>query len=126
MSDPYQTSIRNFGPSTPPARMKTPIRPGCRLRLHINQGWRDATVLAVRRELGLVEYEMPAGTTALLVVTFDEDGEPLSQKSVTYRRLSKAWLQAIVYDGREWIGRPQQAGRKSAPSAEALLQERSK
>jgi hypothetical protein len=33
--------------------------------VHANQGWREATTLAQLGEEVLVEYEMPAGTTAL-------------------------------------------------------------
>lgn len=41
---------------------------GDRLQVHVNQGWREAWVLAVIDDEALVEYRMPAGTTAMQII----------------------------------------------------------
>ena len=40
---------------------------GEKLRINVNQGWRDATILAVLGDEALAEYVMPAGTITLIV-----------------------------------------------------------
>lgn len=39
------------------------------LEVHVNQGWREAYVLAVLDDEALIEYEMPRGSTALWLVS---------------------------------------------------------
>jgi len=62
--------------------------------VHANQGWRDATVLAVRlTENGLerlVEYEMPAGRTFLRIER--KDGY---ERAVSRKQLPKYYREAI-------------------------------
>jgi hypothetical protein len=89
--------------------------------LDANQGEREALVLAVRGDKMLVEYEMPAGSTALrlLSVEGNDRGRP-----IPYRNVSVVWLKAIVEAGQTWTGKPQQAGGKTMPSPADLLKEK--
>ena len=75
-----------------------------------NQGERDASVLAVRGEQVLVEYEMPAGTTAL--VLFAACGNMLTRiKTIPHKSLSQDWVDAIHDQGWStlWVGRGQRS-----------------
>jgi len=72
----------------------------------INQGFRDAVVLATVGEQMIVEYEMPAGTTAL--VRMDNLPCVQSGKSVSYRSCPKKWVSAISEQSGEWRGESQQ------------------
>jgi hypothetical protein len=70
-----------------------------------NQGERDAHVLAVLGEQVLVEYEMPAGTTAL--VLFAACGNMLTRiKTIPHNQLSQSWIDAIHDQGWGclWVG----------------------
>lgn len=101
------------------------VKPGWIFTLLINQGDRDAVVLAVRGRQALAEYEMPNGSTALAILDLPEDEtrEP-GRQSVSYRGLSTPWLRAIVEAESTWIGKPQQTGSWRPASPEAMLAER--
>jgi hypothetical protein len=94
-------------------------QPGDTFTINVNQGDREAMVLAVIGNQALIEYVMPAGTTALQVVT---EGREQIGRSVSYPAVPTKWLRAIVEDGREWEGNPQ--GRKKISTAEAMLAQR--
>lgn len=78
------------------------------MQLFVNQGYRDATILATLDHLDLMEYEMPNGTTALQIVQHGAD----FGRSVSYRALPKRWQRALIEQGATWIGNPQQNGRR--------------
>lgn len=95
------------------------MKPGDTFLVNVNQGDREAMVLAVIGNQALIEYVMPAGTTALQIVT---EGREQVGRSVSYPSVPTKWLRAIVEEGREWEGNPQ--GRRRVPSAETMLSER--
>lgn len=73
--------------------------------VYSNQANRDAYVLAVLGEQVLIEYEMPAGTTAL--VLYAAMGEMLTHiKTIPHLGLSQSWIDAIHDQGHAhlWIG----------------------
>lgn len=73
-----------------------------------NQAGRDGYVLAVQGNRVLVEYEMPAGTSAL--VFFEAVGDQLYRlNTVPHRKLSQAWINRIHEQGGAdyWIGKGQ-------------------
>ena len=78
------------------------------LSVFINQGDREACVLAAIGDEVLVEYEMPSGSTALYAAHRETPETP--KRSVSYRTLPRKWRQAIIAAGQGWIGRPQQCG----------------
>lgn len=98
------------------------VKPGWLFTVTANQGEREAEVLAVRGNQALAEYSMPAGTTALVVLTMpdQEDQEP-AQKGIGYKTLSMAWLEAIVAAETTWIGKPQQSGGRTMPTPSEML-----
>jgi hypothetical protein len=61
-------------------------------QLHINQGWRDAELLAKDGHDFLFEYEMPNGRNYLHQVSIGRDGkfEPVG-RSINRRRLPLKW-----------------------------------
>lgn len=69
-----------------------------------NQAMRDGSVLAVRGFEVLVEYEMPAGTSALVV--YHAVGTELSHvRNYSYNSVPKCWLDAMHDQGTNgWIG----------------------
>jgi hypothetical protein len=73
-----------------------PLLPGDRCIISINQGERDATVLAAIGDKRLLEYEMPNGTSALKIVDLINHTKTVS---VSYRAISVQWLTAIVEHG---------------------------
>lgn len=82
------------------------------VRTEVNQGDRDACVLAVSGAEALLEYHMPNYRTALRFVArhYDRDQDPgHPYKNVSYRRLNKHWLIKIIEGGQEWYASPQQA-----------------
>lgn len=95
------------------------MKPGDTFLVNVNQGDREAMVLAVIGDQALVEYAMPAGTTALQIVT---KGREQVGRSVSYPSVPTKWLRAIVEEGCEWEGSPQ--GGKKIPTAEAMLAQR--
>lgn len=81
--------------------------------LAVNQGWREATCLAVLGDDALIEYEMPSGTTALrIVLAADPDGTYIN---MSYYDLPKKWLREMAAWGICWIGNPQQQTLEQGP-----------
>lgn len=76
------------------------------LEVYVNQGKRAAVVLAVVDNEALIEYEMPAGTTALWII---DRGQPYPgcKRNVSYKNCPQKWLDAIREAGTEWIGNHQ-------------------
>lgn len=94
-------------------------KPGDTFLISVNQGDREAMVLAVIGNQALIEYVMPAGSTALQIVT---QGHEQHGRSVSYPSVPIKWLRAIVDDGREWEGAPQRG--KRVQTAEEMLAQR--
>jgi hypothetical protein len=80
-------------------------KPGDRLELDVNQGWREAWVLAVVDDEALVEYRMPAGTTAMQIIQNNRRSH--YGRSVSYRSCPLFWQRAIRSTGGEWVGESQ-------------------
>lgn len=83
---------------------------GDSVEVEANQGTRDGYVLAVRGNRVLVEYEMPAGTSAL--VFFEAIGEELHRlNTVPHRSLGAEWCESIREQDAAhlWIGRGQRS-----------------
>jgi len=83
------------------------LEAGDETSVYRNQGEREAIVLAVAPERGqaLVEYEMPAGTTALSVISWQGNRV---YNSVSYATVSKAWIRRMHQQGtKDWQGRCQ-------------------
>ena len=72
----------------------------------VNQGWRPASILAVLGEEALLEYEMPAGTTALWIIG-RTDKHAAHRRNVSYRTCPIKWLKAIEDSGVPWTGKGQ-------------------
>jgi len=80
-------------------------KPGDRLQLDVNQGWREAWVLAVVDDEALVEYRMPAGSTAMQIIQNNRRSN--NGRSVNYRACPLFWQRAMRLAGVEWVGRSQ-------------------
>ena len=100
---------------------RTTVKPGTLFYLYINQGEREATVLAVRGTVALAEYQMPNGTTSLVFLKLpqDETMEP-ERVNISYRFLPTVWLEDLAAAGTHWVGRPQQASALPGSPAELL------
>jgi len=96
------------------------MKPNDTITLYVNQGRREAVVLAIIGQKALIEYEMPKGSTALRFVNVAGTG---NQQGVSYFDLPTKWLEAIVANGLEWIGRPQKR-RSGILSALSMLSRR--
>jgi hypothetical protein len=81
-------------------------RPLDKLEVHVNQGWREAYVLAVLGDEALIEYEMPRGTTAMWIISC-HNPQPSCHRVVSYRACPKKWRDAIKNAGTQWEGRGQ-------------------
>lgn len=93
-------------------------QPGDSVSVVINQGTREALVLARLPDGSLlVEYEMPKGTTGL------QEIRGIYTRGLGYRALPVYWLRAVVAGGQSWIANPQQ-GRLPVPSPQELLEYR--
>jgi len=68
-----------------------------------DQAWRDGLILAVVDDRVLIEYQMPGGTTALIVRLRSTGVE----HAMSYLRIPKPLLQSMVIHGSGWIGKPQ-------------------
>lgn len=81
-------------------------KPGDVLEVNVNQGWRQAVILAVLGQEALLEYEMPAGTTALWVI---DAGNPTvgCKRNVSYKACPKKWRKAMEEAGTQWEGNGQ-------------------
>ena len=97
---------------------------GENLTIEVNQGAREASVLAVIGDEALIEYDMPRGSTALRVVSAHDPD--LVIRRYSYAAVPLRWLRAMLDVGSDWTGRPQQQGNHITPSARALLAERTK
>jgi hypothetical protein len=89
------------------------LNAGDSLDVWINQGHREALVLGVIGDQMIVEYEMPAGTTAMLVMNRDESGWA---KSVSYKTCPKKWIEAIRKGQAGWSGISQSGQTYDFPS----------
>ncbi len=72
-------------------------------QVYVNQAERDATVLAVRGSKVLIEYEMPRGTTAMLVMD-GRFGDLRGRSNVAYSTIPQYWIDAMHKAGTEWRG----------------------
>jgi len=80
------------------------LYPGKVFTIWVNQGYRDATTLAVIGDEALIEYVMPRGTTALRIVdAYIWDGS----KTVSYKNVPRKWLKEIEEAGIPWEGNSQ-------------------
>lgn len=80
------------------------------LTVYVNQAEREATVLAVIDDEILIEYEMPAGTSALLKFNVSPGGELRNQVNYSYHKVPQKWTMAILEAGMtNWIGRGQRS-----------------
>ena len=96
------------------------LLPGETTSIEVNQGVREATVLAARGRERLIEYQMPRGSSSLrLIDLFDRP-----DRTISYAKLPVRWLQAIVDAGMDWIGAPQQGGKRELPSPPRLLEQK--
>lgn len=89
--------------------MAMELKAGDVTTLEVNQGHRDAKVLAVIGHQALVEYAMPGGSTALRLLS-DVPGKP--DRSMSYWSIPLKWLLAIDAAGQDWEAQPQQCGRR--------------
>jgi hypothetical protein len=96
--------------------------PGEMLEIYVNQGYREAIVLAAIGNKRLIEYSMPNGTTALSFL----DMTDLSKRvAISYWSLPTKWLTAIIDQGAGfWTGNPQQNSQGPVPSPTEMLQHR--
>lgn len=74
--------------------------------LEVNQGIREAEVLAVIGDEALIEYQMPNGSTSLRIVNRLAPDERV-YKNASYKSLPKKWRRAMDQAGSSWIGQPQ-------------------
>jgi hypothetical protein len=95
-----------------------PLKVGDTFTLNVNQGDREALVLARIGNQVLIEYAMPAGSTAMQILT---DGGENRGKSVNYTGIPIKWLRAIVEEDNEWEGNPQR-GRKPKSAKDELAE----
>lgn len=80
------------------------------VEVYSNQAMRDGCVLATRGFEVLVEYEMPAGTSALVLFMplGNELGSPV--RNYSYNRVPQCWIDAIRRSGQtHWIGMGQRS-----------------
>lgn len=97
-----------------------PFVPFNDLYVWVNQANREAEVLAVIGNEMLVEYSMPAGTTAMLICSIfeEKDARLLPKKgrmgtNCSYIKIPKKWLKAMWAAGTSWEGRSQRASTQS-------------
>lgn len=95
----------NAEPAEEEAPEPAGLEAGEEFHVWVNQGLRIGTVLGVHEDRAIVEYEMPAGTTAMIVVP--RDGSENWGKSVSYRTCPKYWIKAIFRGTGWWTGRSQ-------------------
>ena len=97
------------------------LKPGDTLELHVNQGEREAMVLARIGDEVLIEYEMPNGTSALVIAWVNDLS---ARKSTSYRSLPLKWLRAVVDAQSGWIGQPQPHWSPKLPPPSEMLAQR--
>ena len=93
VDDPRITNLDDiFHHRTLPGEYCVPVpKVGSSTTVHATQGDRDATVLAVRGDEVLLEYEMPAGKTFLRIENFVSGGH----RSVRQLALPKKWRKEL-------------------------------
>ncbi len=98
------------------------------LSVHVNQGEREALVVAVLEKEALIEYEMPAGTSSLLLIKRNAYPKVEIIRNISYN-LPRKWI-AAIYEGRlglhNLIWNPQagkHSAQKSFERAEKIAQE---
>jgi hypothetical protein len=93
----------------------TTVTAGTLVSVDINQGTRDAEVVAVVGEQALLEYVMPKGTTALCVVDAVTLLPTYGKSNLSYRQLltSRKWRDAVQaqYGLHNLLCEPQGCGR---------------
>ena len=72
-----------------------------------NQADREAVVLAVIGDQVLVEYEMPKGTSAMLLFNSIEGEFFDCGRSISYKTCPQKWVNAINAADMEWMGNSQ-------------------
>jgi hypothetical protein len=83
------------------AREANKLKVGECFSIEVNQGLRDAIVLAVIGDEALIEYSMPKGSTSLRIVdAYTWTGA----RSVSYRNVPVKWLQQMYENEVEWEG----------------------
>ena len=104
----------------------TPYQVGDWLYVLVNQGKRDAWVLGILGEQIIVEYTMPSGTTALLIVKQGDRADRFGKriKGISYKSCPKKWIQAIRDGVGSWEGICQRNGQIDFPeeSVETLTE----
>lgn len=98
------------------------LLPGQSFTVTVNQGERDALVLAASGYERLVEYAMPRGSTALRII--DVRRNPRRDRAISYNHLPLRWLETVVAAGQVWIGRPQGSGKHPLPAPATMLERR--
>lgn len=76
----------------------------------VNQGERDGWVLAVIGNEMLIEYEMPAGSTAMVYYLI-KNGEHTNRRTISYATCPKRWIAAMREAKMTWVGMGQRACR---------------
>ena len=76
------------------------------LEIWSNQADREAYVLAVDGDNILIEYSMPAGSTAMLQYTV-RGGKLCAMKNVSYNACPKYWIELMRANDIEWDGHGQ-------------------
>jgi hypothetical protein len=79
---------------------------GDRVTVNVNQGDRDAYVVAVVGTEAMIEYEMPGGTSALWVINAGRP-HPCKIRGYSYKSLPRKWRQAIEEAGVELVANGQ-------------------
>lgn len=80
-----------------------PYEAGDEVEVYSNQAERDGTVLAVVGRDVLIEYSMPAGTTAMLLFTV-KNRKLTNRRNVAYASCPQKWIRAIAAQGMYWQG----------------------
>ena len=95
---------------------------------HVLFLYRPAVVLAVLKDVALVEYECTNGTTALAFVVAlragpDTPWERLPIRPCSYQLLLKPWLVAVIHQSGRWKGRTKRQG-TDIPTPREMLKTR--
>jgi hypothetical protein len=87
------------------------LEPDDSIMVWANQAKREAFILAVIDDEAIMEYEMPAGTSALRIMQFIGDQDTGGYRTASYKNVPKRWLNAIREAGTTgWIGEGQRCG----------------
>ena len=89
---------------------ENPWQPNDSMSVFVNQAERDAYVLAVIGDDILIEYEMPAGTSALVQYAVVEGKVSWPSRNYSYNAVPKRWLKPIRdANMTNWIGMGQRS-----------------